>query len=197
MITFKRLQLKPAKSSRNFFYAVLSSLCASLLLLAACGEAATTNPLPAATASAPVAPATTTAPASSTPTVSATTVSATTAPVTATVTPAGAGAATPGGATLPANVPDEIKKAFQTLSADLEKRSNLPPSSFQVTGYTLETFPNSAMGCPDPDMSYLQVLTPGYQIQVEAGGKTYDYRANLAGTRVFLCGPNGRPVPNP
>jgi hypothetical protein len=98
---------------------------------------------------------------------------------------------------MPAGVPDEIKKAFQTVSADLEKRSNLPASSFQITGYDMQTFPNSALGCPDPGLNYLQVLTPGYRIQVEAGGKTYDYRTNLAGTHVILCGPNGRPAPTP
>lgn len=92
-------------------------------------------------------------------------------------------------------IPDEIKKPFALISTDLEKRSSLPASSFQITGYDMQTFPNSALGCPDPDLMYTQVLTPGYRIQVAAGGKTYDYRANLAGTFVLLCGSNGRPVP--
>jgi hypothetical protein len=98
---------------------------------------------------------------------------------------------------MPTDVPDEMKKAFQAVSTDLEKRSNLPASNFQITSYAMQTFPNSALGCPDPGLNYLQVLTPGYRIQVEAGGKTYDYRTNLAGTHVILCGPNGRPAPTP
>ena len=92
-------------------------------------------------------------------------------------------------------IPDEIKKPFALISTDLEKRSSLPASAFQITGYTQETFPDSALGCPDPNMMYTQVLTPGYSIQVSAGGKVYDYRTNLAGTRILLCGPNGQPVP--
>ena len=46
-------------------------------------------------------------------------------------------------------------------------------------------------------MLYAQVLTPGYQIQVSAGGQSYDYRTNQAGTRILLCGANGRPAPTP
>lgn len=94
-------------------------------------------------------------------------------------------------------IPDEIKKSFALISTDLEKRSSLPASSFQISGYDMQTFPNSALGCPDPGLNYLQVLTPGYVIRVEAGGKTYDYRSNLAGTHVILCGANGRPAPTP
>jgi len=94
-------------------------------------------------------------------------------------------------------IPDEIKKSYALISADLAKRSNLSPASFQVTGYSTETFPDSALGCPDPSMMYTQVLTPGYTIQVTAGGQNYDYRSNLAGTHIVLCGANGQPVPTP
>ena len=94
-------------------------------------------------------------------------------------------------------IPDEIKKPFALISTDLAKRSNLPASSFQISGYSAETFPTSALGCPDPELMYAQVLTPGYRIQVSAGGQTYDYRSNQAGTHILLCGANGRPVPTP
>lgn len=175
--------------------AALVGFSLTLVLLAACGESTSTSTsLPPTTA--PTIAPTTLAP---------TTPASTTAPIpTATLgnplagkTPGASGnAAIPGGTALP-GIPDEIKKPFALISADLEKRSKLPASSFQVTSYTQQTFPDSALGCPDPNLMYTQVLTPGYSIQVSAGGQNYDYRTNLAGTHLILCGPNGRPAPTP
>lgn len=171
-----------------------------LLLLAACGDASPTSAVIPTTAPATTAPATTAAPTTAVPTTAA----PTTAPATTgAATPAsnggftgGGSAATPGGTSL-ADIPEEVKKSFALITTDLEKRSGLAASAFQITGYSLETFPNSALGCPDPDMMYAQVLTAGYRIQVSAGGKNYDYRTNQAGTRFLLCGANGRPAPTP
>lgn len=183
-------------SGRKFFSTPLSALvclCLVLVMLAACGDATSTNLPPT------VAPTNTAAPTAANPT----TATVTTGPTPTLANPVGGrtpfvttGAASPGGTPLP-GIPDEIKKPFALISTDLEKRSNLPASSFQITGYTQETFPDSALGCPDPDMMYTQVLTPGYSIQVSAGGKNYDYRTNLAGTHILLCGSNGHPAPTP
>jgi hypothetical protein len=191
---------KPYKSGKFFplgRLSILCCLCLLLLTLAACGETTSTPTLQPTTAPATATPAPTTASPTNTP-----------AP-TATLgnplggkTPGATGGATTGGATTPGGtplpgIPDELKKPYALISADLAKRSNLPPASFQVTGYTTETFPDSALGCPDPSMMYTQVLTPGYTIQVAAGGQSYDYRSNLAGTHIVLCGANGQPVPAP
>ena len=34
-------------------------------------------------------------------------------------------------------------------------------------------WPDSALGCPQPDMIYAAVITPGYQVMLEAQGTTY------------------------
>ncbi len=34
-------------------------------------------------------------------------------------------------------------------------------------------WPDSALGCPQPDMIYAAVITPGYQVTIEAQGTTY------------------------
>lgn len=164
-----------------------------ILVLAACGDASPTSQGIPTTAPATTVPATTAAPTTAAPV----TVPTTTSPVTPATNGGfnGGSASTPGGTPL-AEVPDEIKKPFALITTDLEKRSGLAASSFQITGYSEETFPNSALGCPDPDMMYAQVLTPGYRIQVSAGGKSYDYRTNQAGTRILLC-IGGRPAPTP
>ena len=46
-------------------------------------------------------------------------------------------------------------------------------------------FSDSSLGCPQPGMSYLQVITPGYQVLAAHAGKTYDVR--IAGQRALIC----------
>ncbi|GAB4212273.1 MAG: hypothetical protein OHK0022_47890 [Roseiflexaceae bacterium] len=51
---------------------------------------------------------------------------------------------------------------------------------------------DSSLGCPEPDTMYMQVITPGYRITLEAKGKRYTYHSNM-GEQVILCekGPRG------
>lgn len=53
-------------------------------------------------------------------------------------------------------------------------------------------WPDSSLGCPQPDMMYLQVITPGYQVVFEVDGVEYDMRATASGG-VVRCEP-GKPV---
>lgn len=44
------------------------------------------------------------------------------------------------------------------------------------------TWNDSSLGCPKPGSMYTQVLTPGMQVVVEAGSKTWDYRFGRSDT---------------
>lgn len=157
-------------------------------LLAACGDSTVTT-APPTTVPPTTVPATTLPP---------TTVPATTAVVTtsAATTTSAANTSSTTAASTSGAVPDEVKKPFEAASNDLAKRTNLPLQNIQMLGYNREDFSDSSLGCPQPNIRYLQVITPGYQIQLEAGGQQYDYRTNLTGTRVTLCtNPGGFPGP--
>ncbi|HEX2910174.1 MAG TPA: hypothetical protein VH186_05155 [Chloroflexia bacterium] len=145
------------------------------LLLAACGDNPTNTPPPV--------------PATNTPAPS------TTAPG-ATTSNSGATPAT-GNANSPSAVPDESKAAYNAALQDLVKRTNVTPASVQVVNISQEEFNDSSLGCAEPGRMYTQVITPGYRIQLEANGQTYDYRTSLSGRIVVLCGPNNRPVKAP
>ena len=168
------------RKSRWLKYRYSLTILAILVgLLAACGDN-TTTPVPPATAPATTAPPTT-LPATSAP--------AATPPPANTTTPA-----TP--APTSGTIPDEVKKPFEAASNDLAKRASLAPQTIQMVSYNYEDFPDTSLGCPQPNTRYLQVITPGYRIQLEAGGQQYDYRTNLSGTRVVLCtNPGGLPGP--
>jgi hypothetical protein len=43
------------------------------------------------------------------------------------------------------------------------------------------TWPNGAIGCPQPGRMYTQALVAGYRVVFEAGGQTYAYHASRTG----------------
>jgi len=45
---------------------------------------------------------------------------------------------------------------------------------------------DSSLGCPKPGMNYLQVITPGYKITLEAQGQRYEYHSDT-NRRVVRC----------
>jgi hypothetical protein len=47
-------------------------------------------------------------------------------------------------------------------------------------------WPDSSLGCPHPDMNYLQVLTNGVFIQLRVGDQLYNYHSG-GGRPPFLC----------
>jgi hypothetical protein len=55
-------------------------------------------------------------------------------------------------------------------------------------------FPDSSLGCPDPNMAYLQVITSGHKVIAEYADKRYDVR--LSGRHGFVCQQRARKSPS-
>ena len=89
----------------------------------------------------------------------------------ATVVPAAAGTPTLSGATAP---------LVMAIAADL----GVPPESVQVITIESRDWPDTSLGCPQPDMLYAQVITPGYLILVEVSGEQIEYHTDERGTVV-------------
>jgi hypothetical protein len=66
------------------------------------------------------------------------------------------------------------------------ENSGLPVESFQVVEASAREWPDSSLGCPQPGMMYLQVISEGYQVVLKAEGKLYDYHAGRSG-QFKLC----------
>ena len=62
---------------------------------------------------------------------------------------------------------------------------SIEPDRVTVVSSAAQDFPDSSLGCPQPGMSYLQVITPGHRVLVEADGRRFDVR--VAGTRGRIC----------
>ncbi|MCX7707861.1 MAG: hypothetical protein N2204_07620 [Anaerolineae bacterium] len=71
--------------------------------------------------------------------------------------------------------------------ADLAGRLGIPESAITVRAVEAVEWPDASLGCPRPGMMYAQVITPGYRIVLEAGGRTYDYHTSQS--HAVLCSP--------
>ncbi len=74
----------------------------------------------------------------------------------------------------------------QAAIADLATRLRVEPAEIRVLSSRKRTWPDTSLGCPQPDVSYAQVETLGVQVVLLHGERAFDYRAPAAGTPV-LC----------
>ena len=74
-----------------------------------------------------------------------------------------------------ANVPQAL---LDTLSADLATHASVRPADIAVVQTQAVDWPDSALGCPQPGMGYMQVITPGYRVVLQASGRQFHYHTN-------------------
>lgn len=91
-------------------------------------------------------------------------------------------------------VPDPETAVAHLVSQDLAARLGLDVSDITVVEAESVEWADSALGCPAPGYAYMQVITPGYKILLEASGETYEYHTDL-NQHFVLCGADGQPVP--
>ena len=73
--------------------------------------------------------------------------------------------------------------------ADLSKELGIPPANIKVASTAAVEWPDGGLGCPEPGMSYAQVITPGYRIVLQVGDMPYEYHAGAsADSPVRHCG---------
>ena len=83
--------------------------------------------------------------------------------------------------------PADVARQTLVQATDVEADS--------ITIVSVETveFSDSSLGCPQPDMAYLAVITPGHKVIAEAAGKSYDIRIN--GQHGLVCSPAPQAFP--
>jgi hypothetical protein len=68
----------------------------------------------------------------------------------------------------------------------LAKQLNIDATTIKLTQIEEAEWRDSSLGCPKPGMNYLQVITPGYRIVLEAQGRSYEYHSDTT-KRVVRC----------
>jgi hypothetical protein len=106
-------------------------------------------------------------------------------PDAATTTPAAASTASPGASFTAAPAPSSPVAGAPTVAApagaatalaavrqDLARRLSLAEAQITLIRAEPVDWPDSSLGCPQPGMMYLQMVTPGYRLVLAAGGAT-------------------------
>ncbi len=91
--------------------------------------------------------------------------------------------------------PDELPQV-NIAKEDLAARLNIAKDSIEVIKVELVTWPNGALGCPQPGMAYTQVMQDGLLIQLSVDSVTYNYHSGGA-RDPFLCQPAPSEKPTP
>ena len=147
-------------------------LLALAFTLAGCG--ATNSATPAPPLSSPTAAPTgaATAPLSVSPTASPTVI---TIPTTAPLATTGATTGAPADSAIPAEAATAVANARAALAA----AAGLDPATISVGTVTPAEWPNGALGCEQTGYGYIQVITPGYVVELIHGTTRTLYHAGL------------------
>jgi hypothetical protein len=82
-------------------------------------------------------------------------------------------------------LPPGARAALEGARAAVARAESVPVSAVKSVAVTPAVFRTSALGCRR--FSGTSVISPGYQILVETGDRTHDYRAGLRGGDPWFC----------
>ena len=76
------------------------------------------------------------------------------------------------------------ERAAELLAGEL----GVAVAGLKVVSTTAMTWSDASLGCPQPDMGYAQVVTPGYLVQFrDSEGTEYKVHTNEGGSSVIVC----------
>jgi hypothetical protein len=104
------------------------------------------------------------------------------------------GQATPASGGLPPLVPSEETipaealpaGLLDTLKSDLATRTGVAVDAILFVSAEFVIWNDGSLGCPEPGVSYIQILIEGYRVILSADGTNYDYRTGR-GDEFILC----------
>ncbi len=80
-------------------------------------------------------------------------------------------------------------QATQTARQIAADALGVAPDQVKVLAIKPVDWSDASLGCPEPDMMYGQVVTPGYQAQVEVDGQVHDVHMDDNGHGVVCTTP--------
>lgn len=90
-----------------------------------------------------------------------------------------------------------LENLIKQIKTDLAQRLSTGPDQISVVESEQVEWSDSSLGCPQPDMFYMQVITPGYRIVLDASGQQYEYHSNRDISFVFCESTNPPILPKP
>ena len=84
----------------------------------------------------------------------------------------------------PVTVPSHLQPIADQIIEDIIGRTGIDRNAISLLSYEAVTWPDGAIGCPQPGMAYTQALVDGYRLLFDASGKQMFY--HTAGTQRFV-----------
>jgi hypothetical protein len=78
-------------------------------------------------------------------------------------------------------VDPDLRPVVEAATDDLTARPGTGAEEVRVVLARRETFPDGALGCPRPGMSYTQALVEGYRVILRRGDRSWLYTAGSDG----------------
>lgn len=75
---------------------------------------------------------------------------------------------------------------LRVIFEDMRLTLDVAASDIEIEEIVAGSWPDSALGCREPDVNYLQVVTPGYMVTLVVGYDVYVYHTDDA-LNVLLC----------
>lgn len=82
-------------------------------------------------------------------------------------------------------IPEEAEELGWRARAALAERLKQADEAIEFIDVEPAEWPTAAMGCPEPDKAYAQVVTTGYVVRLKAGDKTFEVHISKDGQVVF------------
>ncbi len=84
----------------------------------------------------------------------------------------------------------EEQALVDSTLTQVAQQTGAAPDEITVTSLKAVDWPDSSLGCPQPDFVYAAVVTPGYLITLDAGGETVEVHTSMAANaEVVICTP--------
>jgi len=80
----------------------------------------------------------------------------------------------------------EAQSPIDLAKNDLAERLGISEKQIEVVDVAKTTWPDASLGCPKLGVLYIQVVTDGYRILLDANGTIYEYHTDT-GEQVLLC----------
>jgi hypothetical protein len=98
---------------------------------------------------------------------------------------------------LPTVTPSGLESLIEKAKEDLAQRLSISVTQVSLVESIEVEWSDSSLDCPQPGMEYLQVITPGYRILLEADGQEYEYHSNRDAYVVYCDNANPPVLPKP
>ena len=90
----------------------------------------------------------------------------------------------------PADLPVNFQDVANQAMTELAEKLSIQKDQISVISVQSVVWSDSSLGCPQPDMNYLMVLTDGYRVVLAVDDEPYYYHANKRGYGIFCESPN-------